>query len=881
MAESAPSNTAIYVVEGELVETEESEGEGRHLDDSRPRIDDSSPKIGGMIGNMLGEDEDHPGGNEMDADNNENNSLAAASSLSVEEPFLPMDDPISLFDDDHNGGNYNDVKTNNMASLSASAVAKKFDYAPIDDSNYESVNDDVPTKYGLSSPASATASTTHTTTTITTSRGKKPKGKLRYRFPRGNVKKRKQKQKEQLEQWKIREQQQQQQQGGHLYLSGAKKFLAEYNDNIQLHEDVDEDLDDGYSWGALLPPYDINGGTGNDNGDSNNNINFDNDDDDSPRRVRFDIHSNQEIYDNEQDVRMSKSRIVKYKTALKIVGLIGIVIVCSTLSWFVGTKVITGEEGEEGSSMSGNIVYKKIDDNGEIIVKNSTTNTKVTQPPYDVRNEATLPTLKPTISPRPTLKPINPESLLAFKPATNSTHSPTLSPTQDCNLIQIEVVTGILGVSETLSWTLIKYDTSEIILEGGPLSSDERTITGGKEGFCVTSGRYIFNITNSGGHGFGSLLGAKQGGYYLIYSNHTLVGGSDSFFLNEEFSFQVPYYGDEPDGDEIVHCSNDFFMVFFTDGRPEQNRFELFHNDSGQVLVRGGPYHVGPNALYYSRACLPDGVFNLTLFDSAGDGVMYPGHFQIYVEEKFIDLQYKIGSSNSTSFVLANHPKPTSRPTVAGCENFLALISTNLDQAHSYYDHNITWELLHIDTGDIILNEGPISHNANLTYNECIPPGRYSFNITNTRGDGLGPKGNYLIFSDTLMIGGSTKFGLNEEMVFSLPYDVDELSGREFDWCAGDFYLKLATSANPQLIAWTVTNETGGIFASGGPYRKPFGTYSQWACLPNGSYNLNIRSLDIVGKKENKITVFVESKLLVSITDDDFGQEYSTSFDLK
>ena len=602
-----------------------------------------------------------------------------------------------------------------------------------------------------------------------------------------------------------------------------------------------------------------------------------------PRRVRFDIRSNQEIYDNEQDVRMSKTRIVKYKTALKIVALIGIVVVCSTLSWFVGTKVVTGEEeGEEGSSMSGNIVYKKIDDNDEINGKgNTTTVTKVTPPPYDVRNEATLPTLKPTISPRPTLKPVNPESLLTLKPAINSTHSPTLSPTQDCNLIQIEVVTGILGVSETLSWTLIKYDTSEIILEGGPLSSDERYITGGKEGYCVTSGRYIFNITNSGGHGFGSLLGAKQGGYYLIYSNHTLVGGSDSFFLNEEFSFSVPYYGDEPDGDEIVHCSNDFFMVFFTDGQPEQNRFELFHNDSGQVLVKGGPYHVGPNALYYSRACLPDGVFNLTLFDSAGDGVMYPGHFQIYVEEKFTDLQYKIGSSNSTSFVLANHPKPTSRPTVAGCENFLALISTNLDQAHSYYDHNITWELLHIDTGDIILKEGPISHNVNLTYNECIPPGRYSFNITNTRGDGLGPKGNYLIFSDTLMIGGSTKFGLNEEMVFSLPYDVDELSGREFDWCAGDFYLKLATSANPQLIAWTVTNETGGIFASGGPYRKPFGTYSQWACLPNGSYNLNIRSLDIVGKKENKITVFVESKLLVSITDDDFGQEYSTSFDLK
>ena len=191
MAESALSNNAaIYVVEGELVDTEESEGEGRQLDDndnnnnnnSRPRVvggvGSSSPKIGGMIGNMLGEDEDHLDGNINDADNNQNNNLAAASSLSVEEPhspppthaFLPMDDdPISLFDDDQNGGNYNDVNTNMASSSSTAAAGKKFDYAPIDDSNYESVNDDVPTNthYGLSSPASAT-----TTPTIT-SRGKR------------------------------------------------------------------------------------------------------------------------------------------------------------------------------------------------------------------------------------------------------------------------------------------------------------------------------------------------------------------------------------------------------------------------------------------------------------------------------------------------------------------------------------------------------------------------------------------------------------------------------------------------------------------------------------------------------------------------------------
>jgi len=274
-------------------------------------------------------------------------------------------------------------------------------------------------------------------------------------------------------------------------------------------------------------------------------------------------------------------------------------------------------------------------------------------------------------------------------------------------------------------------------------------------------------------------------------------------------------------------------------------------------------------------------VFNLTLLDSGGDGVKYPGHFQVYVEEKFLDLQYKIGNSTSTSFVLANHPAPTSKPTVLGCENFLVLIEADLDDAHKYYGHTLTWELLDIDTREVFIQEGPLKQSANLTYNECVPPGRYSFNITNTRGDGLGPKGNYLIFSDSLMIGGSTKFGVNEEMVFSLPYNVDELSGREFDWCAGDFFVKVTTAANPQLLSWKVTDESGGVVAGGGPYRKPFDTYSQWVCLPNGSYTLYINSLDIFGIKGNKVAVFVESKLLVSVTDDVFGQSYSASFNLK
>ena len=676
----------------------------------------------------------------------------------------------------------------------------------------------------------------------------KGKGKLRQRF---GLKKKKKKQQ---------------------YL-GFKKFESEYNNAVQR---TDEDLDEERSWGALLPPYDS--GRGSDT-DINENLNSKAD---GNRRVRFDMSSQEphaDSGDEDQDlIRISNARIANYKNAIKIVGLVGIAILLTALAW------VTGATG-----LFGLFWDKELDMN----ITNSNDNVvATTQPPYDVRNEVQLPTLKPTQQPYPTLKPTiksdtntvgDNNNTVAVEEVPNlfSTLHPTVSPAQDCNIIKIEIVTGFLSSADELTWSLIRYDNSEVIMQGGPLLSDETYLIGGDgEEDCVASGRYVFNITNTGGHGFGSLLAEKRGGYYLIYSNDTMVGGSDSFFLNEEFSFSVPYYWDEPDGDEILHCSNDFFMVFFTDSHPEQNTFELYHKETDQVIVRGGPYQEGPSALYYSRACLPDGVFNLTLFDSAGDGVKYPGHFQVYVEEKFLDLKYEIGDSTSTSFELANHPMPTSKPTVLGCENLLVLIASDLDDAHKFYGHTLTWDLIDTATEEVLIQEGPLSNNANLTYNECVPPGRYSFNITNTRGDGLGPKGNYLLFSDKLMIGGSTKFGVNEEMVFSLPYDVDELSGSEFNWCAGDFFIKVSAAANPQLLSWKVTNETGGVFAAGGPYRKPFDTYSQWVCLPNGSYTLYIHSLDIFGSKENKVTVFVESKLLVSLTDDDFGQSYSVSFDL-
>jgi hypothetical protein len=111
--------------------------------------------------------------------------------------------------------------------------------------------------------------------------------KLRHRF---GFKKKKQKQ------------QQQQQQQQHL---GFKKFESEYNTNFVLQED---DPQEGYSWGALLPPYD-SGKNSDDNNNDNNNKDGDGGGDTTTteqqqhgnhcngnsRRVRFDMSHQQTL----------------------------------------------------------------------------------------------------------------------------------------------------------------------------------------------------------------------------------------------------------------------------------------------------------------------------------------------------------------------------------------------------------------------------------------------------------------------------------------------------------------------------------------------------------------------------------------------------------
>ena len=347
--------------------------------------------------------------------------------------------------------------------ITTTAQTATLNYTGIE-SNDDSVNDDVPTNThyyygGLSPPKEKEHKTT----------------KLRHRFGRGKKKK----------------QQQQQGQLQKQYLA-VQKFESECKTVLQTEAGHDDDNDDDEvrSWGGLLPPYSPMGSDTDTTDNRNNNRN-------GNRRVRFDMsHTESNSYNNnnndDESVHVHRARIAKYRNALKIITLIGMAILLTALAWVTGATGLFGVfwgDNHQDESLSATTTTATIHNKSD--VKNGLGGDNVvvmTPPPYDVRNEVLLPTLKPTSS-SSSSSPTKDSSINTIVTApqptnttTSSTPSPTSSPTKECNILQIEIVTAFLSITDQLTWTLIQSDTKEIIRQGGPLESDQTYISiGGEE----------------------------------------------------------------------------------------------------------------------------------------------------------------------------------------------------------------------------------------------------------------------------------------------------------------------------------------------------------------------------------------------------------------
>jgi len=68
-------------------------------------------------------------------------------------------------------------------------------------------------------------------------------------------------------------------------------------------------------------------------------------------------------------------------------------------------------------------------------------------------------------------------------------------------------------------------------------------------------------------------------------------------------------------------CPSPIDLAITLDNNPEQTTWEIT-DANGAVVVSGGPYNLADNgATIVEPVCLPDGCYDLTLFDSANDGM--------------------------------------------------------------------------------------------------------------------------------------------------------------------------------------------------------------------------------------------------------------------
>ncbi len=78
-------------------------------------------------------------------------------------------------------------------------------------------------------------------------------------------------------------------------------------------------------------------------------------------------------------------------------------------------------------------------------------------------------------------------------------------------------------------------------------------------------------------------------------------------------------------------CPEDTIAVLIlTDGFPEETTWEITLQPTNEVVASGGPYTGMPNTLIETEVCVDaDGCYDVTIFDSAGNGITPPGGYQI------------------------------------------------------------------------------------------------------------------------------------------------------------------------------------------------------------------------------------------------------------
>jgi hypothetical protein len=103
-------------------------------------------------------------------------------------------------------------------------------------------------------------------------------------------------------------------------------------------------------------------------------------------------------------------------------------------------------------------------------------------------------------------------------------------------------------------------------------------------------------------------------------------------------------------------------LTILTDNYPGETTWEV--KDGSTILASGGPYG-SQGTLYTHTICLPDGCFDLVIYDSYGDGICCgygQGYYELVDESNggILASGGQFGSSETTNFCVSSGPPPVS-----------------------------------------------------------------------------------------------------------------------------------------------------------------------------------------------------------------------------